>query len=562
MRSLCLLLVVASLFPFRPALHAQENSPAAVNLVDELVPAIWQKLKTGKSREAVAHSRRLLVEDMDNALACATLIDAGAVTEDEPALSLGRRGLRTAAQLRRSRGMDEEEYAQMVKRVRLVLNTAVGNAYMERGDVVTARRYLKEAVALAPGNAQNAYAAARAYLEGRNADPQTGYWLLARTVVLTQGSPAGEQIAKYAEQRFRSGGGTEERWRDYLAVAAAGAPTVHSAAEPEVAQAKPLAPNLATAEAAANNANAAGTQSSPTTSRGTANEAKAAQVPTAPATSAAATPPPAASASSGQASSRAQSPAAAAPARVATQPSVPDQRARASADAPDRSDIDRIARSLPQSGNENPPDMPAEMAENIPPKIPSPSARRPGLSADAPISLGVLIEASVASKENRTSVIYALSDMLRHLRDNDEAFIVGYGQKVGIEQDLTWNYELLEKAMDRIDRKPGAALLEAVAFSAGHLARIARNPNRVLLVISDGTNEVGTQNPLEHEAEIRASGARIYCIGVGVPGSEERNRLQELAARTGGHATFVEGPSGFRSAAHTIAANLGIEFPE
>jgi hypothetical protein len=559
MRILCLFLVAVSLLCLlAPAAHAQDTD--AVNLVDELVPAIWGKLKTGNSREAVAHSRRLLIEDMDNALACATLIDAGAVTEDEPALSLGRRGLRTVAQLRRPKGMDEEDYAQMMKRVRLVLNTAVGNAYMERGDVVTARRYLKEAVALAPGNAQNAYAAARAYLEGRNADPQTGYWLLARTVVLTQGSSAGEQIAKYAEQRFRSAGGTEERWRDYLAVAAAGAPTVRSATEPEVAQAKPLAPNLATAEAAGNNASAAGTRSLGA-SRGVANASNGGQAPPSVA-SAADVPPAIASTPEGQTNSRMQSPTATGPSRAATQPSVPDQRTRASADAPDRSGLDRIARSLPQSGNENPPDLPAEMAENIPPKIPSPTARRPELSADAPISLGVLIEASVASKENRTSVIYALSDMLRHLRDNDEAFIVGYGQNVGIEQDLTWNYELLEKAMDRIDRKPGAALLEAVAFSAGHLARIAHNPNRVLLVISDGTNEVGSTNPLEHAAEIRASGARIYCIGVGVPGSEERNRLQELAARTGGHATFVEGPNGFRNAAHTIATNLGLEFPE
>jgi Ca-activated chloride channel family protein len=159
-------------------------------------------------------------------------------------------------------------------------------------------------------------------------------------------------------------------------------------------------------------------------------------------------------------------------------------------------------------------------------------------------------------------VIYALSDMFRHLRENDEAFIVAYGRNVGIEQDLTWNYELLEKAMDRIDRKPGAALLEAVAFSSGHLARVARNPNRVLLVISDGTNEVGKVNPLEHAAEIRASGARIYCIGIGVPGSAERNRLQEIASRTGGGATFVEDPRAFRNAAHAIAESVGIDFPQ
>jgi Mg-chelatase subunit ChlD len=151
---------------------------------------------------------------------------------------------------------------------------------------------------------------------------------------------------------------------------------------------------------------------------------------------------------------------------------------------------------------------------------------------------------------------------LHNLRENDEAFIVAYGRNVGIEQDLTWNYDLLEKAMENIDAKPGAALLDAVAFSTGHLARVAQNPNRVLLVISDGTNEVGKESPLEHQAEIRASGARIYCIGIGVPGNGERNRLQEIAEMGGGQATFVDDPRGFRNAARTIAANLGIDFPQ
>jgi hypothetical protein len=217
---------------------------------------------------------------------------------------------------------------------------------------------------------------------------------------------------------------------------------------------------------------------------------------------------------------------------------------------------------LPQADKATPPQLPTEVADNRQPSLPSPAMRRPNLSPDAPISLGILIEASLASKENRASVIYALSDMLRHLRENDEAFIVGYGRNVGIEQDLTWNYDLLEKAMDHIDHQPGAALLEAVAFSAGHLARVARNPNRVLLVVSDGNNEIGKVNPLEHVAEIRASGARIYCIGLAVQGTGERNRLLELADRTGGTATFVDDPRAFRGAAHTIASNLGIDFPQ
>jgi hypothetical protein len=523
---------------------ASAQGGEARTLIDDLMPAVWQRLQQGRSREAVAHSRRLLREDVDNALACATLIEAGAYTSDESPLDLGLRGLQTAGQLRHPRTMSEDEFLEMMKRVRLILNSAVGKAYMERKDPVAARRYLKEAVALAPGNAQNAYLAARAYLAGANPDPRTGYWLLARTVVLTQGTESGDRIAKYAWEQFWGAGGTEQGWKDYLAVASAGAPRVRSDQAVEVARARPIAPDLAKAHAAG------GTSPAPSTSPPTQASVAPAQTASAPAQSASAPAPPTQDSVS---RSTPPTPEGVPSSRAATQPAIPGPPTIASGR--------RDERSLPQSESTKPPELPT-LAENVPPAFPSPATPRPNLSREAPISIGVLIEASVASKENRASVIYALSDMFRHLRENDEAFIVAYGRNVGIEQDLTWNYELLEKAMDRIDRKPGAALLEAVAFSSGHLARVARNPNRVLLVISDGTNEVGKVNPLEHAAEIRASGARIYCIGIGVPGSAERNRLQEIASRTGGGATFVEDPRAFRNAAHAIAESVGIDFPQ
>lgn len=545
---------------------AQESESRTV--IDDLMPAIWERLQQGKSREVVAHSRHLLREDMDNALALAALIDAHALASDESPLELGERGLRSAGDLRHPRGMSEDEFLAMMKRVRLILNSAIGKAYMDRNDPVAARRYLKEAVALAPGDAQNAYLAARAYLEGAKPDPQVGYWLLARSVVLTQGTEAGDRIAKYAWEQFWGAGGSEQGWKDYLAVAAAGAPKVRSQQATEVAEAKALAPDLAKAGAASVSSPAASSPPSPSSSQSAPMAADSSRP------SEAASPPSPGSAASSPAGSNApsasQPKAGAADGSTATQQSTAgtaDRSQVATATQPTAPGAPTIAsgrrdqRTLPQSESGKPPELPT-LAENTTPRFPSPAITRPRLSPEAPISLGVLIEASVASRENRANVVYALSDLLRNLRQNDEAFIVAYGRNVGIEQDLTWNYDLLEKAMENIDRKPGAALLDAVAFSAGHLARVAQNPNRVLLVISDGANEVGKENPLEHAAEIRASGARIYCIGVGVPGSGERDRLQEIASMGGGQATFVDDPRGFRSAARSIATTLGIDFPE
>jgi hypothetical protein len=152
--------------------------------------------------------------------------------------------------------------------------------------------------------------------------------------------------------------------------------------------------------------------------------------------------------------------------------------------------------------------------------------------------------------------------MLRRLRKDDEAFVVSYGQGIGIQQDLTWNYDLLEKAMDNISPDPGAQLYDAVNFSAGHLGRVAKNPDRILIVISDGTSDVSNVSSGELTAELRHSAARVYCIGIGVQNQNGRSRLGYLASLTGGGTTFIDSPSEFRRAIHGIANQIGVDFQE
>jgi hypothetical protein len=181
--------------------------------------------------------------------------------------------------------------------------------------------------------------------------------------------------------------------------------------------------------------------------------------------------------------------------------------------------------------------------------------------AGAPISLGILIETTIASRENRDAVIFGLSDMVRHLRAHDEAFIMSFSENLVFEQDLTQDYRVLEQAIDQIQPHPGTALNDGVAFAAGHLNRIARNSNRVLLVISDGRNEDSRTSPIEVSAQLNVSGVRVYCIGMGVSGNDGKYRLQGLASRTGGEVSFISDAKQFRAAARQIAASLGIDFP-
>jgi Mg-chelatase subunit ChlD len=174
--------------------------------------------------------------------------------------------------------------------------------------------------------------------------------------------------------------------------------------------------------------------------------------------------------------------------------------------------------------------------------------------------MGILIETSLTNKENRNAMVNSLTDMLRRMDDRDEAFILTYDNNLVFEQDLTSDPQQLEQAMENIKPQKGAMLDDAIAFAAGHLARIAKYPNRVLLVVSDGRNVDSHASPLQTSAEINAAGVRIYCIGVEVSESNGRSRLQALSSGTGGQSSFINDPGQFRNATKEVARNLGIDF--
>ena len=135
-----------------------------------------------------------------------------------------------------------------------------------------------------------------------------------------------------------------------------------------------------------------------------------------------------------------------------------------------------------------------------------------------PLSLGILIETSLLTRQNRDAIIGTLKGLVENLRAEDEAAILVFSDQLDFEQDLTANDNLLEDAMTNLRPRPGKALLDGVAFAAGHLRRIGKNSNRVLLVISDGRS--GRQSDLPISAEIK--GVRIDCIGLNADGADQR----------------------------------------
>jgi tetratricopeptide (TPR) repeat protein len=188
----------------------------------------------------------------------------------------------------------------------------------------------------------------------------------------------------------------------------------------------------------------------------------------------------------------------------------------------------------------------------------NPPANRPKVIA-APseaVSLGILIETSLLTNQNRPAIIATLKDIVRNLRVNDEAAILVFSDQLDFEQDLTADDALLEQALSQIRPKEGKALLSGVAFAAGHLKRIGKNSNRVLLVISDGRSGQTTSDSLTFRSQV--SGVRIDCIGLNAEGASERALLEQVAAYSGGKASFASDSGEFRIAALRMTRTMGI----
>jgi len=439
---------------------------------DALEILICEYSRAKNEKQAASAARELLSIDASNPFALAALANGGSerahTKEQRSALAQHQiQALRNLEHLPKPAGITDAEFMAMNRAAYATLSAAIGSAYFKDKDYEQARAYLRNAVAVQAENSQYVYQLGLADLAGHSPNAKEGYWMMARAVVLTQGTSGGQQIADYAQKSYEEAGGTAASWSQFLAAARAPRPMGTTSAQTQLTSAR--------------------------------------------------TP-----AESGGETARIREPATTS--EKAKEDKEEQKRVEASIWKPAAPEADTIAPE--------------------PTRVPFP----PG----EPVSLGILIEASDATKQNRAVIVQGLSDIVRRLRPKDEAFILAFSNHLMFEQDLTQNYHLLEQAVDNIKPQSGTALYDAVGFAAGHLKRIARNRNQAILVISDGRNSNGKENSsLRLASEI--GNVRIYCIGMDVDAPANRETLQILAGRSGGEAAFVSKPNEFEPAAQQLA---------
>ena len=164
---------------------------------------------------------------------------------------------------------------------------------------------------------------------------------------------------------------------------------------------------------------------------------------------------------------------------------------------------------------------------------------------DVPVSLGILVDNSGSMRDKRAAVNDAALHLVKASNSADAAFVVNFSDRAFIDQDFTSNVVLLEKGLSHIDSRGGTALYDAVVASANQMSRHATQPKQVLLIITDGEDNVSRLTLDQAIRRVQSlNGPVVYSIGLlyedlsKQEAARARSDLQSLSLETGGVAYF------------------------
>jgi Ca-activated chloride channel family protein len=178
---------------------------------------------------------------------------------------------------------------------------------------------------------------------------------------------------------------------------------------------------------------------------------------------------------------------------------------------------------------------------------------------DVPVAMGIVVDNSGSMRDKREKVNQAVLNLIRASNPRDEIFVVNFSQKYYLDQDFTGDVNLLQAALHQVSAKGSTALYDAIVASAVHLKNNPRLEKKVLLVITDGQDNMSQETLQEASRRLQqANGPTLYAVGLLGSGmqSSGRDALQHLAAGTGGVAYFPDTLDQVDNITRTVAHDI------
>ncbi len=187
---------------------------------------------------------------------------------------------------------------------------------------------------------------------------------------------------------------------------------------------------------------------------------------------------------------------------------------------------------------------------------------------DLPVSIGLLIDSSGSMYDKRDAVDKAALDLIRLSNPQDEEFLVDFSSEAFIDQDFTSSIDKLQQGLGYIKSSGGTAAYDALVASADYLAKNAKNPKQVLIVVTDGEDNASSATLEQAIRRIQdLDGPTIYCIGLLFGEDTDRREarhaksvLEQIAEQTGGVAYFPKNLKEVDGIAAEVAADIRTQY--
>ena len=176
-------------------------------------------------------------------------------------------------------------------------------------------------------------------------------------------------------------------------------------------------------------------------------------------------------------------------------------------------------------------------------------------SENVPISAGIVVDTSGSMRDQLDQSRLVVAQFLNAASPQDEFFLVEFNVSAELVAGFTSDAGQIQNQLNLVQARGGTSLREAIYRAIAEMKN-ARNPSRVLLVVSDGEDNSSSLSQEDVRNVALTANVQIYAITFAAPvASAGRGPafLREIAEQSGGRQFMVDGPAALPGVAASVA---------
>jgi len=176
-------------------------------------------------------------------------------------------------------------------------------------------------------------------------------------------------------------------------------------------------------------------------------------------------------------------------------------------------------------------------------------------SEEAPISVGIVFDASASMRRKMEESQKAVTEFLRMCLPGDEFFLLKFSDQPESVNGFTTDIEEIERSLPTIQPKGWTSLYDAIYLSMNRIKR-ATYSRKVLLVVSDGGDNNSRYTEREIKDLVKEADVRIFAISI----FDRSPSLEAIAEESGGRSYRVRKLEDLPGLAADIGAELHSQY--